>query len=882
MLKLQNIVKTYKVGDIETHALKGVSIEFRENEFVSILGPSGCGKTTMLNIVGGLDRYTSGDLFINGKSTKQFKDGDWDVYRNESIGFVFQSYNLIPHQSVLANVELALTLSGVSKTERRKKATEMLKKVGLGDHLHKRPNQLSGGQMQRVAIARSLINDPDILLADEPTGALDTETSVQIMELLKEIAEEKLVIMVTHNPELAQQYSTRIIKLLDGEVVDDSDPFTAEVKEEVKATDKKKSKKKKISLKHGTALSLSLNNLMTKKGRTFMTSFAGSIGIIGIALILSLSSGFQGYIDKVQEDTLSTYPITIESQTVDMSSMLEEMTGTGEKEEHPLDKIYANTMMSEMINAMVSEVKANDLAAFKTFIEDNGSNIKDYLLATQYTYNIDMNIYRADTENGNVKVNPSVVYQSVMENMGMSVQTGSMASSIATAEASMFNVFTEMLDNEEVLHSQYDVISGDWPKNANEVVLIVDENNEINDMVLYTLGIKDQDEMQQMQQNMLKGEEVKVEATSYEYDELVGLTFKLVHPADYYVYDEASGTYVDKSKDEAHLKSIIDAGEEIKIVGILRPNEDATATSIGGAIGYTRALTEKYINATNEKELVKKQLENTDVDVFTGIEFPTGEEKEITIDDVNAYVATLPADQQAQMGAYMSQMTEDQIIASFGQYVKLPTTDATLEGNKTLLGIADLSTPATINLYAKDFESKDMINDIIEDYNKSMEDKGEEGKKINYTDYVGILMSSITTIINIISYVLIAFVSISLIVSSIMIGIITYISVLERTKEIGILRSIGASKKDISRVFNAETFIMGLTSGIIGIVVTLIIDAVANIILDTCTSIPPIVHLPAIGGIILIIISTVLTLIAGLIPAKVAANKDPVEALRSE
>lgn len=878
MLKLENIIKTYKVGDVVTHALKGVSIEFRQNEFVSILGHSGCGKTTLLNIVGGLDRYTSGDLFINGKSTKQFSSGDWDVYRNDSIGFVFQSYNLIPHQSVLSNVELALTLSGVSKSERRKRAQAMLEKVGLTEHIHKKPNQLSGGQMQRVAIARALINDPEILLADEPTGALDSETSVQIMDLLKEIAKEKLVIMVTHNPELAKEYSTRIVKLVDGQVVDDSNPYNTEPTVE----NGKKERKKKISLKRTTALSLSLNNLLTKKGRTFMTSLAGSIGIIGIALILSISSGVQGYINKVQEDTLSAYPITIMDKDIDFSSMIKTLMGTDERQPHEDGKVYSNSVLSELMNTMTSEIKENDLKSFKEYLDNENSEINDYLLDVQYTYDADVNLYRADTENGVVKVNPSVVYESVMKTMGYSASSGGFGASMDNQRASTLNVWTEMLDNEELIRSQYDLLTGAWPKSYNEVIFVVDKNNEVSDMALYTLGIKDQNEMEELQTKIFNGEEIEVNETSYSYEELLGLTFKTVYPADCYEYDEITKTYLDKSKDDEFMKKLIDKGEEIKIVGIVRPNEDAAAASITGVIGYTSDLTKHYIEENLKRELLKKQLENKDVDVFTGIAFPTDEEPTVSMEDIKNYILTLPEDQQAQMNAYMSQMSEEEAISAFSQYVVIPKTDATYEDNLTKLGYSEIEVPATINLYAVDFESKDKIKECIDEYNKQVTTADDESKKIEYTDYMGIIMSSVTTIINIISYVLIAFVSISLIVSSIMIGIITYTSVLERTKEIGILRAIGASKKDVSRVFNAETFIVGLTSGAFGILITLLLDIFANFILKTCTSVPPIVYLPPTGAVILIIISTILTLIAGLIPSKIASNKDPVVALRTE
>ncbi len=879
MLELKDIVKDYTTGDTTVHALQGVSIKFRDSEFVSILGPSGCGKTTTLNIIGGLDHYTSGDLIINGRSTKDYSDRDWDSYRNHSVGFVFQSYNLIPHQTVLSNVELALTLSGVSKAERRKRAAEALEKVGLGDQLNKKPGQMSGGQMQRVAIARALVNDPEILLADEPTGALDTETSVQIMELLKEIAKDRLIIMVTHNPELAEKYSTRIVRFLDGKMIGDTDPFDGETK----PADNTAEKTKKTTMSFGTALSLSMNNLMTKKGRTFLTAFAGSIGIIGIALILSISNGIQEYINKVQEDTLSSYPLSIQAQTVDMSTLIENMTGKKDEEpDHPMDKVYSNNIMNELMNTMIDEVQVNNLTDFMDFLKSDSSELDQYVSSVQYTYNIPLNIYKRDTSDGVVQVNPSVMFASMY---GTSDAAAMLDSSSMAAMSSMsgMDMWSEMIDNDELLHSQYDVLAGHWPENYNEVVLVVTKNNEITDYALYSLGILDQDELGDIMASAMKGETYDVEETSYTYDDLLDLSFSLMLPTDYYQKNEDGG-WDDMTDDKDYMKNAVANAEEIKVVGIIRPNGDAVATAINSAIGYTSALTEHVINAVNDSEIVKAQEENPDVDVFTGIEFSTGEEEapEITMDDVYAYASTLSEEEQAQMQQYIGLMGEDQALEMFSSMMTPKTTDATYDGNISKLCVTALDTPASINIYASSFEAKDNIAQIISDYNTRAENEGREEDVINYTDYVGLMMSSITTIINAISYVLIAFVSISLIVSSIMIGIITYISVLERTKEIGILRSIGASKKDISRVFNAETLLVGFASGIIGIGVTLLLNIPINIIIKNLTDISNVSRLPWVGAVVLIIISMLLTLIAGLMPSGVAAKKDPVEALRSE
>lgn len=833
MLELTNITKDYVSGDTTVKALKGVSIKFRKNEFVSILGQSGCGKTTLLNIIGGLDRYTDGDLSIDDISTKKYKDKDWDTYRNNRIGFVFQSYNLIPHQTVLSNVELALTLSGVSKSERRKRAMEVLEKVGLGDQIHKKPNQMSGGQMQRVAIARALVNNPDILLADEPTGALDSATSIQIMNILKDISKDKLIIMVTHNPELADKYSSRIIRLLDGKVVDDTNPYNGKECDDDKATDKqdsknnkseetgKKAKKQKTSMSFATALSLSLNNLMTKKARTILTAFAGSIGIIGIALILSLSHGMRSYIHRVEQDTLSGYPLTIQKTAVDYSSFL----GMGEEkkiEDKQPGRIYSNSMMSDMINKMLTSVTVNDLKSFMSYIESDESGIKDLTNDIQYSYDVDLNIYKADTSKGIFKVNPSTVFESL--GMDQMTQGGSM-SMMGNTDA-----WSEMIDNEELIKSQYDILDGRLPQEYNEVVLVVDKDDMISEYSLYALGLIDISQLQkvfaQMQMGNVPEENLNDEQVSFTYDELLNQSFKLVVNTDVYVKD--GNGYRDMSSDEEFMKQLLANSVDIKIVGILKPNGDASNASITTNVAYTNKLTQYLINTVNDSDIVKEQLANPAVDVFTGEPFAE-----------NSY-----------------------------------------EANLTKLGVANLDDPSSINIYPKDFKSKEKIVDLIDEYNAKLKAEGKE--EIEYTDYVGLMMSSVSTIINAISYVLIAFVAISLVVSSIMIGIITYISVLERTKEIGILRSIGASKKDVSRVFNAETVIVGFVAGMIGIIITLLLNIPINIIIKNITDISGMSKLPVSGGVALVVISIILTFIAGLIPARVASKKDPVIALRTE
>lgn len=883
MLQLRNIVKDYHTGDEVVQALKGVSVNFRRNEFVSILGQSGCGKTTLLNIVGGLDQYTSGDLVINGKSTKDFKSRDWDSYRNNSVGFVFQSYNLIPHQSVLSNVELALTLSGVSKAERRKRAKEVLEKVGLGSQIHKKPNQMSGGQMQRVAIARALINDPDILLADEPTGALDTETSVQIMDLLKEIAKDKLVIMVTHNPELAQQYSTRIVKLLDGNVIDDTNPFSDE--DEAKEDDGSYTPRK-TSMSLFTAFSLSLNNLMTKKGRTFLTAFAGSIGIIGIALILSLSSGFQKYINDVQEETLATYPIQITKKAMDYSELLSKMVGNNEEDSSHNhkgeNKVYSGDIMGDMLVSMVSDVKENDLETFKNYIEDDANGFTKYTSDITYTYDTPLYVFNENSANGGIaQVNPSTT----MTDMGFGgmadaqESTADFMSAFSYGNSSM-DMWTQMLDNQDLLKQQYDVLAGHWPENKNEVVLVVDKNNEISDFTLYTLGIRDSSELSDMVSTILGGGEVpEIDKMEFSYDDLLNLKFKVVLPGNLYKKN-SDGTYTDMSTDADFLKTAVANGLEVKVSAVIRASDSAYATTIQpGYIGYTSELA-NYIVEENEKtDVLKAQLDSPDTDIFTGMPFSDG--KELTADDVDMDSVMQQLMESGQvtedMQAQMASMSKDQLFEMLKGYGFFQESTATYEDNMTKLGYSELAKPASINLYCAEFADKDEITKLIDKYNADYPDN-----EITYTDYIGIMLSSVTKIINAITYVLIAFVAISLIVSSIMIGIITYISVLERTKEIGILRSIGASKKDISRVFNAETFIIGLFSGLIGIGVTVLLNIPISKVIEGFINVSGVSALPWKGGVALVVISVILTLIGGLIPSRLAAKKDPVIALRSE
>ena len=852
MLELKKVTKTYTTTGFSQKALNEVTVNFRKNEFACILGASGSGKTTLLNIIGGLDHYDSGDLVINETSTKEYNDRDWDSYRNHRVGFVFQSYNLIGHQTILKNVELALTLSGVNKKLRRKKAKKALEQVGLIDHINKLPSQLSGGQMQRVAIARALVNDPEIVLADEPTGALDTNTSKQVMEILKEISDDKLVIVVTHNPDIAKKYATRIIKLQDGEIINDSNPYDGKENTKYNLYQEKKATKK-TSMNYLTALSLSLNNLLTKKGRTILTAFAGSIGIIGIALILSLAHGINVFIDRTEEQTLSSYPLTIEKNSVDFSSMIQTMTGNNKNEEYDDDKIHSVNIMGDMFETMSQKVKHNDMKSFKEFLDKN-KKIRKYTSDIEYTYNVQLNLYKSDTDKI-VRVNPTTV----LDTIGMGT---SGISSLYSNMLSDYDVFYEMLDNEKLLKKQYKLVDGKWPEYYNEVVLTVGKNNEISDYTLYSLGLLSQDELKEQFNNMTSGKKVSFEKHSYNTDELVGLTFKLVLNTDY--YQKENGIWINKSDDENYMRNIINNGEEIKIVGIIKQNDE----SVGGGrdyglVGYRQDLMRHLINKTNETDIVKEQLADESKNVFTGREFTSN-----STFDMNSLT-------EEQLFA-LQNMSQEELAVFMKSYSENMT--SSYEENMVKLGIAQLDNPDYIYIYPKDFDSKKEVTNIIEDYNEGK----DENDMIEYTDIVGVMMSSVSTIVNVISSVLIAFVAISLVVSSIMISIITYISVIERTKEIGILRAIGASKKDISRVFNAETLIEGLCAGILGIVVTLLLNIPINIIIKNIVNISNISILPFNGAVILVIISVVLTVLAGFIPAKIAAKKDPVEALRSE
>ena len=1006
MLKLSNITKRYTLGGSTIDALRGVDLEFRENEFVSILGPSGCGKTTTLNIIGGLDRYTSGDLIINGRSTKDYKDADWDAYRNHSIGFVFQSYNLIPHQTVLANVELALTLAGVSKAERRRRAVEALERVGLGDQLGKVPSQMSGGQMQRVAIARALINDPDILLADEPTGALDSETSVQVMELLKEVAQDRLVIMVTHNPELAQQYSTRIVTLKDGKVTGDSNPYRQEEQAPV-LTGKQARAAKKPSMSFLTALSLSLTNLRTKMGRTVLTAFAGSIGIIGIALILALSTGINTYINKVQEDTLSSYPITIQAESTDMTALMASLMGARHSEgggggSNPdPDRVYASTVMYDMMDSMLNaETQTNNLEAFKEYLDNGGGGIKD-MAAVHYSYDFGFDIYTQD-ENGDIlKSDVMALMQDAMSAMyggdysSYFDQMGSMYSAMEVWEELLPGEDGELVSPQE--KNQYELLYGGWPQSHDEVILFVDGSNEISDLMLYALGLMPHADMEEAMVSMSKGETVDVGEMSWSYEELCALDFKLILPAEYYQHDPATDTYTDMSQTQAGMDFLYnseDVGIRLKVAGIARP-VDGGHGMLSGGIGYTSALTRFAIETTGDTEILKAQLDDPDTDVIVNLPFPKEDDAEpadeekaeavrehlsgltasekaaayvdvmgqpsqeyvdtvvdqqmdgmtrqaiedmiveqyagemgVDGDTVRGYIsdmsdeelfgkveeaiaqqvreqyaagveqqlAALPQETLAGMLDYAmdpnhefaaglamgtpSPLTMEQFVYLYDHYMPPTRSSSTYEDNLKRLGYTRLESPSAISIYATTFAQKDQIADLIQDYNDGVSSEDDE---ITYTDYVALLMSSITGIISGISYLLIAFVSISLVVSSIMIGIITNISVLERTKEIGILRAVGASKRDVSRVFNAETLIVGLAAGLLGILVSVAATFPINALIHDLTGLTDLTAvLPPAAGAILVAISVVLTVFAGLIPSRGAAKKDPVEALRSE
>jgi putative ABC transport system permease protein len=871
-LILKNIVKNYVIGDITVEALKGIDLEFRKSEFVSVLGPSGCGKTTLLNIVGGLDRYTSGDLAVNTVSTKRFKDDDWDAYRNRSIGFVFQTYNLIPHQTVLANVELAMTLSGVSKSERRKRAVEALEKVGLGDQLRKKPNQISGGQMQRVSIARALVNNPEILLADEPTGALDTETSAQIMEILKEIAQDRLVIMVTHNSDLADRYSTRIIKLLDGSVISDSDPFTATVldKEEEKQEARSKSRrKKKPPMSYLTALALSLNNLLTKKARTFLTAFAGSIGIIGIASILSLSSGVQDYISSVEQDTMASYPIVIEQQSININSMIQQgQRGARYREEREEDMIYSRDLMNSMMRTMMTQMQRNDLRSFMAFLESGETDIKDITITNdiRYSYATTLNVFRTNTDDGIWQVNPGQV---IAEVMGDGANMAAMGGMGGFGMAAMIDgdVWFEMLDNQELIALQYDVVAGRFAERYNEVVVVVDGRNEVTDFFLYTLGMRDISDLPDLMDLLtLDGGDMEISHTSHTFDEFLDLTFRLVPTTSF--FDKVGEVWIDRREDPLFMRQVIENAIEIKVVGIIKPSENAAIMgAAAGAIGYRSDLVTTLVEVIGQSTVVREQQQNPETNVFTGR--PFGEPAPFDITQV-----------PPEYHAMLATMSEEEIAALMVQ--SGPGNRDTLDAVWRTLGYVEWDNPSRIQLFPRDFAGKDRVIEIIDEYNEQMRAEGLEERVIHYVDFVGLIMASVSSIINTISSVLISFVAISLIVSSIMIGVITYISVLERTKEIGILRSIGASKNDISRVFNAETLIVGFVAGSLGIVITLILIIPANIIIYNITDVSNLAGLPLIGGVALILVSMGLTFIAGLIPSRIAANKDPVVALRTE
>lgn len=1007
MLELKNIRKDYPAGGETVRALKGISLQFRESEFVSILGPSGCGKTTMLNIIGGLDQYTDGDLIINGRSTKDFKDRDWDSYRNHSIGFVFQSYNLIPHQTVLQNVELALSLSGVSKAERRKRAKKALEEVGLGSQISKKPSEMSGGQMQRVAIARALVNNPDIILADEPTGALDTETSIQVMDILKEVAKKRLVVMVTHNPELAEKYSTRIIRILDGEIIDDSHPLTEDElahehkKEKAKTEQEKHVKKPSMSMK--TSFGLSLRNLFTKKGRTMLTSFAGSIGIIGIALIFAVSQGMTAYINTIQEDTLSSYPLTLEAQHMDMASLMETFMGKANSDgDHENDAVYQKGMIYEMVNTLnTTDSSENDLKAFKDYIEterakdDSQTGLKESVSGIQYTYDMDMLVYTENVDGTIIQSDTQALMQellveyfgmdmSSMLNMGDSYGTSNMMESMASMSpvGTSAVLWQEMLSGDNgrlvspLLEKQYDVIYGSWPTEYNEIVLVVDENNEIDDMTLYALGLKSKDDIDALAHAAIDKAEIEVEEQKWSYEEICDMEFHAVFASDCYTFDEATGLYTDLRDTQAGLKYLYDNGTVLKVSGIIRPNEDAVSTMLTGTIGYTGELTEYIIENSKNSDAIQAQMDEPSMDIFTGLPFHentgnlTDEQKASEFKNyiaslneagkAEAYVKimSIPPQEEldamvsqtmepltradmetamtetlmAQMGMaendvkdYIASMSEEDITKIFEEMVTeqvkaeyaaqtagylggmspaqlagaldaaLPTytdeqmgvyhdevlvfSESTYDSNLRELGYVDLDSPSSINLYASTFENKEVIEDAISSYNETVDDL----QKITYTDYVGIMMSSITTIINAITYVLIAFVAISLVVSSIMIGVITLISVQERTKEIGILRAIGASKKNVSRMFNAETVIIGFASGTLGVLITNLLCIPVNLILHRLTGINTLdAFLPPSAALILIGISILLTLLAGIIPSRSAAKKDPVVALRSE
>ena len=841
MLQLQHISKVYHTANQEFHALKDISIRFRENEFVSILGQSGSGKTTLLNIIGGLDQYTSGDLLIQGKSTKQFKDRDWDSYRNHTIGFIFQSYNLIGHQTALSNVEIAMTLSGVSKAERKKRAIEVLERVGLKDHLYKKPSQMSGGQMQRIAIARALVNDPKVVLADEPTGALDSETSVQIMDLLKDIAKERLVIMVTHNPELAKTYSTRIVQVLDGNILSDSNPY--EPTEEAKQGDIQFTKTKMSFM---TALALSFNNLLTKKGRTFLTAFAGSIGIIGIALILALSNGVSDYVKKVQEDTLVSLPLTISEQN--QSNLLATSPDLSEKPYKDNNELGVNTVLTKLLKKQIGK---NDLASFKNYLEENASQVEDLTKDVRYQYNLQPYIYASDTSDGPKSILPSTLADEV-------------EISNQTMKGYLHNIdyWSELSSDTNMLESQYDVLEGRLPKDKSEIVLIADENNEISDLLLYSLRIKDPSELNDAKKLDELGSQ------TYQYSDFIGKTFKAVVNTNRFVKE--NNQWINKIDDKSYIKTQIENGLELKIVGVLRQKEGtrSSVNSPSGGMAYTSALIDYTSDQIQNSDIVKEQEANPTINVFTGKEFakdPKPFNSADLTEEEKIQLAKMTPEQQAQ---YVQQYNDN--LA------------ATYEENLAKLGVIDKSKPAAIEFYTSSFQQKQELKDFINAYNTAKKDAGEDDKVLAYSDDIQTIMSSITTMVGVITTVLVGFVAISLIVSSIMIAIITYISVLERTKEIGILRAMGASKKDIRRIFTAETAIEGFISGVLGIAITILATFPINAIVAQTTKVDGVAQLPWDAALILIGISIVLTVLAGLIPSRIAAKKDPVESLRSE
>ncbi len=915
MLILKDIVKDYLTGDTTVKALRNININFRENEFVSILGPSGCGKTTLLNLIGGLDRYTSGDLIINGKSTKTFKDGDWDTYRNHSIGFVFQSYNLIPHQTVLANVELALTLSGVSKKERKERAIAALEQVGLKDHIHKKPNQMSGGQMQRVAIARALINNPDILLADEPTGALDSETSVQVMEILKEISKDKLIIMVTHNPELAETYSNRIIRFVDGKVIGDTNPFEPSqedyIYEKQKAEEEKK-KGKKPSMSLSTAFGLSLRNLATKKGRTFLTAFAGSIGIIGIALVIALSTGIQNFVDNVQTDTLMAFPLSVENESVDIESVMNSMTGMVNLKnlDHDRDHVYVNGMIAEVVNTFVSKATSNNLRTFKKYIHDNQEAFDELCNDIQFIYETPLNVFRVDTPDY-IQVSPNTVINEI-------AGSAESAQMFENFTGTSFDIWDELIGEGEEILENYNLVYGRLPENKNEVVVILDVNNEVNELVMHGIGLKDQNKfMEEVMGSLGSGSSLEHDLQEkYTYEEICNIKLKLVLNHQYMVKNEKTGLWQDKSASKAFVRKVIDEqGMDISIVGVIRPQDDNLIAVGTGGVGYTSDLMNYALQQTLNSQVVQEQLASPDRDVLTGLDFVKLNVNDFDLADIDLndidikYLNLAPfmslvdgiditkidisninlsstigfgSMSDLQKKLVEGFLTDEQVIALKEAYVDTVTSKRSYDSTMKTLGYQSAEAPKAIYFYPKSFDAKDKLKEMFAYYNEQVTADNHPEYSIQPTDAVGALLSSVTLIIDIVTYVLIIFVAISLVVSSIMIGIITYISVLERTKEIGILRAIGASKRDVSGVFNAETFTIGLAAGILGIVTTLLLEIPINILLRHFTATNAAATLPFGAAIVLITISVLLTFIAGLVPSRMAANKDPVEALRTE